>query len=786
MVLLASFLLLSSAFSINHNKAHETKADMFAPYIAIDASKGIGYLSSHEYDFMRSTSYFCNVDLDNPRESTIFLQDALQGSDSFLSDIVTVKILDKVSVKDCSFFFNGLENLETIENIANLDLSQCSNFEYMFAECPKLKSVDFTGLDVSKCPCMRNMFIDCALDEIDLSGFDTSSCGDFRGMFSSCDNITSLDLSSFDTHLASHMEEMFSGCPELNYLDISSFDLSNSPLTDGFFRGTDPDVIVAPKVIPTHNNDNVVKFHLQHMSMETPYYYDCDLNTYDSMIEANESITYYHFRVTDDVVSTADNFNRVFANYEDLKNIDVDTITSIWDSFDEIMRVTYPAEDYEPFYTIFEKCTTDTINETTGKCLKTYEEVYNTYCHVLQDCGGDIFNRCPTALNPDSLIHIGVNTTDNIGYLSSVDTYEILKSDLKTKVDLRGKTIGNSIFSFLDSNEYENITSVVIQDEIKVLNCANFFKGLSNIISIEGMQKFNSEGNTDCTSMFEGCSKLETIDLSAFNTGSVLITDSMFENCSSLAAISGLSFTSKSLISTAEMFSGCENITLIDLSKYDLTNVTNTFNFFHNSTPFYIKTPKAMPTNSNCDLVLYSPMGINDYKYYDSSFNVYEKLPKNVPSFTIISTLGKYVLDDFCDDFGKDTAYYCDANGNTSEEKLIKLWEGQSGRFNKKFKNTPSECLLEFFEQDNSLSKDNSLKAFSEKYDYIYGKYQSLLDEHGGDFANRTDLISFASNSSIIRFNEEYKDSSIIVIIIVSVSGVAALSLLIIKKHKLT
>lgn len=785
-ILPSFFLTLVSFVSIGHDKISEVKAEENKIFIAIDSTKGIGYISSVDNELIRGTNYFCEVDPILTRSATIFLQDKYQGSQDYLGDIKKVVILDNVELNNCSFLFGNLENLETIENLGNISVPVCSSFEYMFSGSPKLREVDFTGFDVSNCSSFKNMFYDCALETIDLSDFDTSNCGDFRYMFDSCRNLTSLDLSSFDTRNASSMVGMFSGCSSLEYLDISSFDLSNSPRTDEFLFGTKPKVIVAPKCVPEHAVDHIVKFDLPQETEEKPYYYDYDLNTYEEMAEANKSITYYHHSLIRTLESASFTCSNSFKEYEDLDNLDVDELISHWDFLYDTFFEFLPKKDNEPIYTILEKCKVDTINVEVGKWLTIYDKVYPHYCHALQECGGDFLNRCPDALEPDGLVHIGVNTDENIGYLSSFDTYEILKSDLRTKVDLSAKTIGNSVFSLLDSNGYEDITKVVIQDEIIISDCSNFFKGLTKLVSIDGMKKVNTELNTKCISMFEDCSKLESVDLSAFNTDKVIVTDCMFKGCVSLREITGLSFTSKTLVSMSEMFSGCQALVLLDLSSYDLTNVESTFNCIYNTTPNYIKTPKAMPTKANCDIDLYFPMGIINFGYYDLSFATYTKLPSVNSSITLISEIGKYVLEDFCDDFGKDTAYYCDANGNTAEAKLISLWEGQSKEFNKHFKGTQHECLLEFFGKDNSSCTNTSLKNFSAKYDYIYGKYQSFLDEHGGDFANRSKLISFPNSSAFIRFNHTTNESSVLIISIISVASVSTLVCLVFAKKRIS
>ena len=759
------------------------------PHIAIDSSEGIGYLSPRLYEYMTNMTYFSEIDFTVECEQTIFLQHEYQGSESFLQDIQTVIIVDEIALPDCSHLFDGLENLEEIIGLENLDLSSSPKLECMFSNCPKLKTVDFTSLDTSKCGDFSYMFSESNFESLNLSSLDTSSGYEFGRMFSDCPNLKSLDLSSFDTRNASHMESMFQSCPKLEFLDISSFDLSNNPYTEDFFRGTEPKVIRAPKTVPEPgwNDLNVVKFYLPQKSSEFPYYYDQDLNNYTYIAPANNnSVTYYNEEeIKSNVVLYAECSLQIINELEDTINPDVDELIACWNALPNYDYSIWISEaDYAYVLTILEKCKADTINETVSEFLTFYDRIYTTYCHVLTNCGGDFLNRFPNALNPDGLIHIGMDTTNNIGYISSIDSYEILKSDLRAKVNLFNTSIENSIFSFLNSSEYENISKIVIQDEVTIPNCANLFKGLENVVLIEGMNNLNTELSVSCASMFEDCSSLESIDLSCLDTDDISKADGMFKNCDSLALIDSLEFSSKSLESISEMFLGCQRLTLLDLSNFDLTNVTNAINCFEKTSFLYMNTPKAMPTSSSCELELYFPIGNPNFTYYDLTFQTLDKLPKINSSSVIISTIGKGILDNICDGFINDCEYYCELDGSTSQQSLIKLWKNQSEEFVDHVIGTPNECLMEFFKQDNSSSTDALLKSFSEKYDYIYGKYHTILDSYGGDFASRSLLIDFVKNNPSSLLLSNSKDQNSIILVTISIFTIGGFSLFYLNRKK--
>lgn len=65
----------------------------------------------------------------------------------------------------------------------------------------------------------------------------------------------------------------------------------------------------------------------------------------------------------------------------------------------------------------------------------------------------------------------------------------------------------------------------------------NWFKGLSGVTVINGLENINTSYVSSLASTFEGCSSLKTLDLKWFMTSSVSDMSSTFKNCSSLQTI---------------------------------------------------------------------------------------------------------------------------------------------------------------------------------------------------------------------------------------------------------
>lgn len=69
-------------------------------------------------------------------------------------------------------------------------------------------------------------------------------------------------------------------------------------------------------------------------------------------------------------------------------------------------------------------------------------------------------------------------------------------------------------------------------------NAIQLFNGLSKVKRFEGLQYININENTEyITAMFRGCSSLEELDLSHFNTVNVRGMGVMFQGCTTLTRI---------------------------------------------------------------------------------------------------------------------------------------------------------------------------------------------------------------------------------------------------------
>ena len=130
------------------------------------------------------------------------------------------------NVRPTTFYdwFSNCQNLTQIEGMGNLNTEKVTDMSYMFNNCKKLSSLDFSKFNTENVTNMRHMFHNCSkLSSLDFSKFNTENVTDMSYMFSCCWGLSSLDLSKFNTENVTNMTNMFYNCSALSTLDLSNF-----------------------------------------------------------------------------------------------------------------------------------------------------------------------------------------------------------------------------------------------------------------------------------------------------------------------------------------------------------------------------------------------------------------------------------------------------------------------------------------------------------------------------------------------------------------------------------
>lgn len=115
-----------------------------------------------------------------------------------------------------------------------------------------------------------------------------------------------------------------------------------------------------------------------------------------------------------------------------------------------------------------------------------------------------------------------------------------------------------------------------------VTKTQKMFHGCSSLNKLTLPRKVKTEKLESMFSMFKGCSSLTALDLSGWNLNNVIDMSGLFQYCSSLTSLKlPKVLDTKKIQSMTSMFSGCSSLTSIDLSGWNVENVTEMGDLFY-------------------------------------------------------------------------------------------------------------------------------------------------------------------------------------------------------------
>ena len=141
-------------------------------------------------------------------------------------DVGSVHIVDNgIRPKTVAGWFSFFGNCSTFSGLEKLDLSDCSDAEYLFYRCTKLTSISLPAWDLKVCTNMGGLFESCThLKSADLSNLKIGpNLESAWFLFSNCLSLETVNLSGFDTSAFRNYSHMFHNCSKLRALDLSSF-----------------------------------------------------------------------------------------------------------------------------------------------------------------------------------------------------------------------------------------------------------------------------------------------------------------------------------------------------------------------------------------------------------------------------------------------------------------------------------------------------------------------------------------------------------------------------------
>jgi len=198
--------------------------------------------------------------------------------------------------------------------------------------------------------------------------------------------------------------------------------------------------------------------------------------------------------------------------------------------------------------------------------------------------------------------------------LSGVDHYSIKKNDLfkyknareiknNIKIKIDGQKIDFSYsYKFSKKGKYEieyifsqNLTKIDYMfsdcklltkidlsnfDTSSVINMSGMFNGCLSLKEIN-LKNFKTKNVFNMRRMFNGCRFLTSLDLSYFDTRNVIDMRDMFKDCILLISLNLESFITNKVNNMSNMFNGCSKLANLNLSNFDVGRVNAMWKMFH-------------------------------------------------------------------------------------------------------------------------------------------------------------------------------------------------------------
>ena len=176
----------------------------------------------------------------------------------------------------------------------------------------------------------------------------------------------------------------------------------------------------------------------------------------------------------------------------------------------------------------------------------------------------------------------------------------------------------------VDENGYYNVTIgqnggvTANVDSSHVLACIGADVANGTEVKIEGLENLYTSNVRNMSSMFSGCSKLTSLDVSNFNTRNVTDMSSMFSGCDGLTSLDVGKFNTSKVTDMSYMFYsryGENKLINLDMSNFDTSNVTNMSAMFYGCSKL-----------TNLDLSNFNTSKVNDMSSMFASWSGASKL----------------------------------------------------------------------------------------------------------------------------------------------------------------
>ena len=491
-------------------------------------------------------------------------------------------------VTSVTAMFRDCESLESLDLSFLVISEELRNYNYMFKNCRSLRSVNISTLTGGVPWYLKEMFSGCAaLESIDLSSIYFSFVQQMDGMFAGCASLKSVDLSTVrgNGYNVMNMTGLFEGCTSLESVNMKMKSLCEKAWR-AVWNDNSTDYVQMTNLfkdcssLTTFSTDGLQSATAGSVDL-TGVFSGCS-----SLTSLDLSKGFW--------VSKATNFSSLFAGCSSLRELDLSSFNP--NNVTNMSGMFQNCTNLESIY-IDDSWTTAAVTESTdmfagctslvgqdGSRLGTLPAVDATRAHY--EAGGLMHVvAMPYAIYCEENQTLYLTYGSELYAAGGQYTPEGATEPLTITSVLKQDQVGDNMIT---NAEAVSATRVVIEQSFaqkqRPSNLSNWFKGGANLTQIVGLESLNTSEVEWMSNMFEGCSKLTTLDLSSFDMSHVCSVSSMFKGCTRLESVN-LDFAEPCTLTwiygLESVFENCMSLVSVDLSKFNTAEVESMANMFY-------------------------------------------------------------------------------------------------------------------------------------------------------------------------------------------------------------
>lgn len=479
------------------------------------------------------------------------------------------------SITSTAFWFSEFMHLEYIGGLEYLNTSNVTDMEEMFFGCKELQELNVSNFRTGSVTNMSSMFNTCtALRNIDVTNFNTSSVTNMSSMFFYCFGLEELDLTSFQTRNVTDMTMMFGFCPALTTIYVNEenwntvyVSASNDmfqecqKLVGGMGTAWSSDHIGLdyahidfgpdnPGYLTARNGGGSGEEAQYWMELQSMLQYAKDVQ---SRAQGHPNVEPWMLEELAMMIDRGFNmYDEHTAEEEEVHHM-IEELKWICMEIEEAMnRQPEPSGEAEPYAVLSDNNTVLTFyydNEKSARGgMSVGPFVYgDTFTPDMED-GAQLEYSVIWGVDSRSIQHVIFD--DSFAGCSSITS---------------------TAYWFYMFNNLTTITGINNFNTTNVIDMSYMFDGCSRLSSLD-LSNFVTDNVTDMRAMFSECTSLENLFISNFNTARVTNMNWMFL-ATPLSSLDLSNFNTSNVTEMHQMFSGCASLRNLNISSFDTSNV---------------------------------------------------------------------------------------------------------------------------------------------------------------------------------------------------------------------